>query len=167
MAGALLVTVVIVALALVFGPAVPLYRRLATAIMVDLTVVAWLAGGIANVARLRFFSPTDIAGSGGAEASSGASTAVRDASAVLQNTLEQVVLAVSVHIAAAVLIERSATLLIALGLTFTIGRIAFWRGYSHGAQARAFGFALTFYPAVVTLLVVAGFVVVRMPGLLL
>jgi len=155
MAGALLVTVAIVATALTFGSAAPLSRRLATAIMVDLTVVAWLAGGIANVARLRFFSPTDIAGGGRTEAS----TVVRDASAILQNSLEQVVLAIPVHFAAAVVMERSATLLIALGLTFTIGRIAFWRGYAHGAQARAFGFALTFYPTIVTLFVVAGFVV--------
>lgn len=162
MAGALLVTVAIVAAALVLGPPAPLSQRLATAIMVDLTVVAWLAGGIANVARLRFFSPTDIAGSGRTDAS----TAVRDASAVLQNTLEQVALAVPVHIAAAVMIERSATLSIALGLMFTIGRTAFWRGYSHGAQARAFGFAMTFYPTLVTLFVVAAFAVFRMSDLI-
>jgi uncharacterized membrane protein YecN with MAPEG domain len=56
-------------------------------------------------------------------------------------------------------IDRSVTLLIVLGLIFTISRIAFWRGYSHGAEARAFGFALTFYPTVATLLVVAVFAV--------
>jgi uncharacterized membrane protein YecN with MAPEG domain len=155
MAGAALVTAAVIAAALTFGPTAALAQRLAVAILVDLTVLAWLAGGIAKVARLRFFSPTDIAGSGRTDASS----AVRDASAILQNTLEQVVLAVPVHIAAAMVIDRSVTLLIALGLIFTIGRIAFWRGYSHGARARAFGFALTFYPTVATLLVVAVFAV--------
>jgi hypothetical protein len=88
MAGALLVTVAVIAAALTFGPTAALAERLAVAILVNLTVLAWPAGGIANVARLRFFSPNDIARSGRTDASS----AVRDASAILQNTLEQVVL---------------------------------------------------------------------------
>ena len=31
---------------------------------------------------------------------------------------------------------------------FCVGRASFWLGYRHGAAARAFGFALTFYPSV-------------------
>ncbi len=157
MAGAVLVTAAVIAASLAFGSPAALSNRLAVAIMVDLVVVAWLAAGIANVARLRFLSPSDIAGDGRTDAS----VAVRDAAAILQNTLEQVVLAIPVHIAAAMVIDRSLTLLVALGLIFTIGRIAFWRGYSGGAQARAFGFALTFYPTLATLLTVAAFAVIR------
>jgi len=36
---------------------------------------------------------------------------------------------------------------------FFMGRIFFFKGYSHGAPARAFGFALTFYSTVVLCLV--------------
>lgn len=158
MAGAVLVTAAIVVASLAFGPPAALSTRLKVAIMADLVVVAWLAAGIGNVARLRFLSPADITGGGRPDAS----TAVRDASAILQNTLEQVTLAIPVHIAAAVVIDRSLTLLVALGIIFTIGRTSFWRGYRRGSQARAFGFALTFYPTVATLLTVAGFAVSEM-----
>ena len=43
---------------------------------------------------------------------------------------------------------------------FVIGRVLFWRGYASGAPARALGFALTFYPQVVMLVVIAGVVLV-------
>ena len=36
----------------------------------------------------------------------------------------------------------------------------FWRGYARGASARALGFALTFYPSVVMLLMIAEHLVV-------
>ena len=46
-------------------------------------------------------------------------------------------------------------------ILFVIGRVLFWRGYAHGAPARALGFALTFYPSVVMLVVIAWHVLVR------
>ena len=38
---------------------------------------------------------------------------------------------------------------------FTAGRLLFWTGYRDGAEARALGFALTFYPSVAALLMAA------------
>jgi hypothetical protein len=49
--------------------------------------VDWLAAAIANVARLRFFSPDDIGGS----SHSPGSQHIKDAGTILQNTLEQTV----------------------------------------------------------------------------
>ena len=40
-------------------------------------------------------------------------------------------------------------------ILFVIGRIAFAAGYGGGAPARAFGFALTFYPTVVMIVACA------------
>ena len=44
----------------------------------------------------------------------------------------------------------------AAAILFFVGRVLFWRGYAHGASARALGFALTFYPSVAMLLLVVG-----------
>jgi len=44
---------------------------------------------------------------------------------------------------------------------FVIGRILFAVGYAGGAPARAFGFALTFYPTVFLTIVAIGSVVCR------
>jgi uncharacterized membrane protein YecN with MAPEG domain len=41
---------------------------------------------------------------------------------------------------------------VALSALFVVGRIAYWIGYPQGAGARAFGFALTFYPTIMALL---------------
>lgn len=130
------------------APTPALAERVAATLRVDLLVVFWLAAAIANVARLRFFSPVDIAGSSGAQESE----AVRRGRAVLQNTLEQAALALPVHLALAVLLESAVPVVTALALLFCLGRAAFWRGYAKGAPARAFGFALTFYPSLIGLL---------------
>lgn len=139
MAAALAVTVVGIAAALYFAPnlapsaAPPAAERVAMALQADLFVVVWLFASIANVARMRFLSPKDIDGSGGATAS----VAVRQANAVLHNTLEQVVLAVPVHLALAAVLARSQPLIIALVVLFGLGRTLFWTGYAKGAAARA------------------------------
>ncbi|WP_293881194.1 MAPEG family protein [Sphingomonas sp.] len=117
----------------------------------DLFVIIWLTAAIANVARLRFFSSDDIAGS----SRSTGSQSVRDAGAILQNTLEQTVLAISVHFALAAEVHTlTPTAAGALAGLFSLGRLLFWIGYRHGAARRAFGFALTFYPNVGVLLFV-------------
>jgi len=156
---ALCVTVLVSATCLHRGAAAPttLAERLIVTARADMFVLCWLAATIGNVARLRFFSADDFAGSG-----SGTATAeVGRAKAVLQNTLEQVVLAVPVHVALAVLVASSVPLIVALAALFAIGRLLFWVGYARGAKARAFGFALTFYPSLAGLLT-AVFATVRL-----
>jgi uncharacterized membrane protein YecN with MAPEG domain len=115
----------------------------------DVFVLCWLAATIGNVARLRFLSTEEMAGSGATIATAD----VRRANALLQNTLEQVALAIPIHGALAVLVESSAPLIIALAALFALGRLLFWIGYANGARSRAFGFALTFYPSVAGLVI--------------
>ena len=127
----------------------PLPDRLVAVARADLLVLFWLAATIGNVARLRFFSVNDIAGS----VSTTGSVNVSSANAVLQNTLEQAALAVPIHVALAVLVVSSVPLITALSMLFAIGRFLFWIGYANGARSRAFGFALTFYPSVAGLII--------------
>lgn len=129
----------------------PFVDRMQTTLRADLFLVIWLAAAIGNVARLRFFSATDIEGSG----SGHASEPVRQASAILQNTYEQVCLAVLAHMIMAATFAHPPRLTNALVLLFCVGRLLFWIGYHRGAGGRAFGFALTFYPSVIALLVSA------------
>lgn len=123
--------------------------RLSLALQLDLAILLCLAVAIGRVANARFVSVEDIS----AAAASTESAAVRERRAVLQNTLEQVVLAVPVHLALALLLlpDRMAVLA-ALALLFVLGRIAFMLGYARGGPGRAFGFGLTFYPTGVALL---------------
>ena len=140
-------------------PALPrLEDRLAFALRCDLFIVAWLAAGIAAVARGRFFSVDDIQGSGfGAS-----SPRIAVASAVLQNTLEQVVLAVIAHLVLASMLRgREMVVVPLLVVLFCAGRLAFWVGYRRGVGSRALGFALTFYPSVLALGVAFLLLIVR------
>ncbi len=122
--------------------------RLGFALRCDLLVVIWLVAAVAAVARGRFFSAADIDGAG--FGLPGARIAL--ASAVLQNTLEQAVLAVTVHLGLASLLRgRELVLVLVLVGLFCAGRLAFWMGYRHGAGGRALGFGLTFYPSVLGL----------------
>lgn len=67
--------------------------------------------------------------------------------ALLQNTLEQLVLAALVHGGFAALAPANWLVLIpAYSALFVIGRVAFAVGYPHGAAARAPGLALTYIP---------------------
>jgi uncharacterized membrane protein YecN with MAPEG domain len=127
--------------------AAPFAARLQFALRADLFVIVWFAATIANLARLRFFSEHDIAGSS-AEAGS---TEVRQAGAILQNTFEQAGLAIVTHLIVAATFTRSAAVIKVLVCMFAMGRLLFWAGYRYGAKGRAFGFALTFYPSVLAL----------------
>jgi len=153
MAAALCVTILISTICLRWGAAAPasLTERLYVAARADVFVLCWLAAAIGNVARLRFVSADDIAGSFPGTAS----TDVGRAGAVLQNTLEQVALAIPIHATLAILVTSSIPLIVALAALFSIGRLLFCIGYARGAQARAFGFALTFYPSVAGLVIAA------------
>ncbi|WP_333573092.1 MAPEG family protein [Sphingomonas sp.] len=154
MASALLLTILVlglVAFVTHHRSAPPFPQRLQDALRIDLLVILWVAVGIANVARLRFFSEQDIGGSGGHQASE----QVRIANAVLENSFEQAVLAMVTHLIVAATFEGSTPLIAALACLFALGRLLFWRGYKRGASGRAFGFALTFYPSVLALLAAA------------
>lgn len=100
---------------------------------------------IGNIAKKRFFNADIIDGA----ASDTPGSAVAVDKAVLQNTLEQTVLAAIVYNGlAAVAPGIAPTLLPVLVTLFLLGRAFFVFGYRQGAGGRAFGFALTFYPTV-------------------
>ena len=130
-------------------------ETLAAALRWDLLVVACLAASIANLARYRFFSPADIDG-GGLVAGSDRAHLYQ---AILQNTLEQAVLALFVHAiwAAAMPLAQQAAVP-AAAILFAVGRVLFAYGYASGAPSRALGFGLTFYPTMtmLVLLLIAG-----------
>lgn len=117
-----------------------------------LIAAVWLMVSIGTLARHRFVTPQDIDGSG---LTSG-SPAARVYQAILQNTLEQTVLASVAYSAFAAVAPVSflGALPVAV-LLFWIGRFTFWRGYANGAAHRAFGFALTFYSTVLLMLATA------------
>lgn len=102
-----------------------------------------------GVARIRFNSAEDAPGSGLSQPSE----RIAVPRAILQNNLEQAVLAVVVHLALATLLRPEEMRVIpAVVLLFCLGRATFWLGYRRGAAARAFGFAATFWPTVACLL---------------
>jgi len=71
----------------------------------------------------------------------------------LQNTLEQSCLAVPVYIATAIVAPATVLSVVpAAAAMFFVGRLLFFAGYANGAPSRAYGFALTFYPTVLLLL---------------
>jgi uncharacterized membrane protein YecN with MAPEG domain len=123
--------------------------RLAFTLKADVLVVVWLAVSIGMLARHRFFTPEDIDGA----AQSSGSQRAQVLQSKLQNTLEQVVLAILAHMMWAVIMPVSwITGVPAAAMLFFVGRILFIRGYDGGAPARALGFALTFYPSIIMLL---------------
>lgn len=132
--------------------------RLSFALHADVIVIFWLLFGIASIARHRFFSAEDIDGGG----LTAGSERVKSLQAILQNTLEQTVLAMSVHMIWSVVMPvRWISAVLAAALLFSLGRLLFFRGYGDGAPSRALGFALTFYPSVMMLLAIAITMVVR------
>lgn len=150
---ALLGTIVVFFLSVSFLPeALPLpsdtASRLGLAAWSALVPCLLLMFCIARLAQHRFFTPDDIHGSG---LTSGSDRA-KYLQALLQNTLEQTCMAVPVYAATGVLAAPQGLPMIpAAALLFLVGRLAFFAGYAGGAPARAFGFALTFYPTVILL----------------
>ena len=72
--------------------------------------------------------------------------------ALLQNTLEQAVLAVAVYSAwAAAMPFVWLRAIPVAAVLFIAGRVLFARGYRKGAAGRAMGFGLTMYPTVTQL----------------
>jgi len=120
-------------------------QRLALWLAASVSVSVWLLIGIALLARHRFFSPTDIDGGGLTEGT----PAARLLQSLIQNTLEQAVLAIPAYGAWLWLAPegRRGLVIVCAGL-FGLGRLLFFLGYRFGAPARALGFTLTFYPTV-------------------
>lgn len=130
-------------------------ERLQFAIRWMLLPLSLLMIAIGRMARHRFTSPADIDGG----VASNGSVKTRVLQSLLQNTLEQAVLACFVYLIWAAVMPAHYMSAIPLAATaFVLGRILFFSGYQSGASHRAFGFALTFYPSVLMLLVLLVFV---------
>jgi uncharacterized membrane protein YecN with MAPEG domain len=122
--------------------------RIAFALKWDLLPAVCLLAAVAQLARHRFFTPEDIDGGGLTPGTARAHVL----QSIVQNTLEQAVLASLAYLIWAVTMPHAwlASIPVAAVL-FLLGRLLFFRGYERGAAARAAGFALTFYPSVLML----------------
>jgi len=113
---------------------------------------------IMRVANHRFATPEDIDGSG----LTVGTQQIQILRAILQNTLEQAVLAVGGYLISSVALPHGWLRVIpAAALLFVIGRILFALGYARGAGGRALGFGLTAYPTFVLLVIVAMILIMR------
>jgi hypothetical protein len=118
--------------------------RLAWALQWSLLPVLTLVIAIARVANYRFYTPEAIDGSGLTEVTAQS----RVLQAILQNTLEQSLLAVTAYSIWSVVMPHHWLRSIAVAaLLFVTGRLLFARGYACGAPGRAMGFGLTAYPS--------------------
>ncbi len=100
-----------------------------------------LLAGVAKIANRRFFIPEAIEG--------GSASSIEIDQRYIQNTLEQLVLAIVAHLALVTIVAPESIRAVAvLVMLFVIGRITFWFGYHRSGPARAFGFGTTFYPTV-------------------
>ena len=100
------------------------------------------AVSIGRLAKHRFFTPNDIDVSGLTQASAQAQIL----QSIIQNTLEQSLLASITYLVWAVLMPGHLLSVVPLAsIAFMIGRILFIIGYGYGAPARALGFTLSFY----------------------
>ncbi len=126
--------------------------RLAWALQWALLPVLTLIIAIMRVGNYRFSSSEDIDGGG----LTNPTPQIQILRAVLQNTLEQTVLAVTVYLIwAAVMPFRWLRVIPVAALLFVVGRVLFARGYSRGAPGRAMGFGMTMYPTAAMLVTVA------------
>jgi len=130
-------------------PAGGVGERLVATLKWDVLLAVCFVLAIGRLAQHRFFTPADIDGSG---LTSGTDRA-RVMQAVVQNTLEQTLIAVLAHLVwtAATPAGWYAAVPVAV-LLFVVGRISFAAGYAGGAPARAYGFGQTFYPSVMLIL---------------
>jgi uncharacterized membrane protein YecN with MAPEG domain len=158
MVSGVIATLLALTIAIVAHPSAPAPDQgfpaaLTHALSWDVLIAACLMVNIGLLARHRFFTPDDIDGGGLTKGTQQAQVL----QSTLQNTLEQAVLAVSVHAMwAAIMPETWQAAVAAAAILFVVGRVFFWRGYARGAPARALGFALTFYPSVAMVLLIVG-----------
>ena len=109
---------------------------------------------VGRLAKHRFFHEADINGSGLTRGTEEAKVL----QAVIQNTLEQLVVALIAYTAWGVSMPANTLSVIPIaGVAFIVGRFLFAAGYKKGAPARALGFTLCFYTTLAMLLVVTFF----------
>jgi hypothetical protein len=135
-----------------FSPDLSPSERISVAIQSSSLLAICLAVAIGRLARHRFFTPEDIDG-GGLHPASDRAVLLQS---LLQNTLEQSMLAVLVYVAwAAVMPSAWLSTVPLAAVVFAVGRILFFAGYAKGAPARAVGFTMAFYPSLLMLLCIA------------
>lgn len=128
-----------------------LVERLAFAARASIFVLFCVVVAIGMVSTARRLSPHDIGGS----AARAPSEKVAIHVAILQNTLEQAVIAVGLYFALAALLSGPWLSLIPVGVLFFLaGRVLFLRGYARGVEGRALGMTLTMMPTVLGYLLV-------------
>ncbi len=124
--------------------ALPVFTLMPTIMTAFLLPGLFMLVVIGRLAQRRFFDD-DIIDGGAFAPGTGAEIDQR----VLGNTVEQLVLALCIWPATAVLLAgQGPGVIAALGVGFVIARLAFWIGYHLSPPLRAFGFAATFYPTV-------------------
>jgi hypothetical protein len=127
-----------------FGLPQTLAERLAFAALCAWPLFVCVTVAIMIVGLKRRTSPEDIAGSAAAPPSE----RIRLDVAVLQNTLEQAVIAASAYLAVAALAQgRVLAMLPAAALCFVIGRVFFRAWYFTRPTGRGFGMNLTMQPS--------------------
>jgi MAPEG family len=137
--------------------------RLAWALQWTLLPMLTLVVAVGQVANHRFYTPQDIDRAGLTDGT----PQVRLRQAILQNTLEQAVLAVAAYAIWAVVMPYSwLGSIAAAALLFVAGRVLFARGYASGAPGRTLGFGLTAYPTFGMLTTVAVVLSLRLLGLI-
>lgn len=130
--------------------------RIAFALKADLLIFFWLAGCLRAVASGRFRSPADRKGAAYGPPTPGLAIRV----AVLQNSLEQTVLAMGAHLILATVLRGPELLFIPVSVVlYLVGRVSFAITYSRGAAARAFGMALTGAPIIAGYILAAALIV--------
>lgn len=133
----------------VYPPSVPVSDAVPDRLTCYLPYLALMAAplivAIGDIARHRFLDPETIDG-----AVQSADPAFSRKRAVLQNHVEQAVLAVMVHFALLACLPYDWLNIVPLmAVWWTITRFVFASTYSRGAASRAFGFAASFYPNIV------------------
>ena len=127
-----------------------LAERMVFVIRCQVFALPVLIVGIVNVVRERFFNRGWIDGSPG-----DAGCRLDINKRFIQNTVEQLVLAVMANVALVVVLPQSALKCIPLLVSlFIVGRLIFWASYLRNPVSRAFGFTVTFFPTVCVVLYV-------------
>ncbi|WP_111731898.1 MAPEG family protein [Roseovarius amoyensis] len=124
----------------------PVFALMPTIMTAFLAPGLVMAAMVGRLAQRRFFDDAIIDGG----PLTGAAEIDRR---VLVNTTEQLVLAICIWPAAAVMLgEYGPGVIVTLGVAFALARVAFWAGYHLAPPLRAFGFAASFYPTVLVAL---------------
>lgn len=124
-----------------------LTSRLVFTIQCELFAGFVLFAAIATVGNQRFLSRDAI------EGTTNLSGSIEINRRFLQNTLEQLILAIIAHFCLVTVVDPSSVKIVPILVGWWIlARLAFWYGYHRTPVGRAFGFAATMYPTVAAML---------------